>query len=243
MQDPTQRSKLQKAARKLLAVLENEVPRALDLTQFKFGQAVEVRQVMKKLPLPQYQLEPFFYKLQEPPVRMFDIITAARPATMQPVPLKSFQLPGFRRLAMVPGEERLPHMYSREEIDARLQRASKPLKTTGTRFTKRLRGSIGSLEPTAIGHKYTRALLQPPSEVPTQLSEAAKQLNRVVADMDAARYDLELRLGRKFSPDEIIRYPERVMDYTIRGYGVLRPPSDEVRRAVQRLGLGRLELV
>lgn len=221
----------------------NQVKAVLARTPFKSGYGVQVRQVMSEFkPYTQAELEPFFYILQEEPRRMFNIVTGPKTATPQPtVPLRQWKMPGPERVALYTGEV-APGLYPKEEVEAAMRYISRPVRRFSATYGKRYRGSKGSLEPTPIGGKWSRALLVPPEPVETVLSRSEQQVNIVAERWDQRRYEIEKRVGRAFAPEEIINYPRRIAERAPARFGsMLRQPSDEVRRIAHRLGYG-LEL-
>lgn len=228
-----------KRVRSTVDALKGQIEAVLTRTPFKSGYGIQVRDVMGKFrPFTQKQLEPFFYVLQEPPYRMFDIITVAKQATPHAnVPLRRWK-PPIERVSLVPGEEfARADIYSKREVEEKMRHMARPVLRSSATYSKSYRGSKGSLLPTPIGGKWSRALLVQPGEVTSALTKAETQVNVVADRWDQRRYAMEERLGRTFRPDEILGYPRRVAERGRAKFGgMLRQPSDDVRRTAYKLG-------
>jgi hypothetical protein len=215
-----------------------QVKAILTRTPFKAGHGIQVRDIMADFPgYTQADLEPFFYILQEEPRRVFNIVTGPKTATpMATIPHKQYKMPSVERVALYSGES-APGLYPKEEVEKRLRYMSRPVLRSSATYGKRYRGSKGSLEPTPISGRWSRALLVPPEPVGTVLSRATQQANIVADRWDSRRYEIEKRVGRAFAPEEIMNYPRRVAERAPTKFGgMLRQPSDAVRRIAHRLG-------
>jgi hypothetical protein len=183
-------------------------------------------------------LEPIFYVLQEPPRKLFNIITIPKMTTPMPTVPQRRWLQPIRRVSLVPGEEYVePGLYPLKEVEQHMKYLSRPVLRTASSYGKTYRGSKGSMEPTAIAGKFSRAFLAPPGEVKTSLSRMERQANEIASRWDVRRYEMERKFGRQVTPEEILNYPRRVAERASTQFGgMLRQPSDDVRRIAYKLG-------